>query len=324
MKSRLLSLGSLILFVGVASLLFVSAGSAERSLPEEVNISYVKSPFNLPIMVMRNQGLVEEAFAAEGVDVAWHEITSGARQAEAIAAGSLDIASVINSTSVVMANAAGNPVEIARGFSVPRQTFAIVTTEDGPADIAALRGKRVAGPKGTVLHQILVAALQKEGMNETDIEFFSMGLPESRTALLSGDVDAALLAASLIIRTQEAGGRVIATAEGNAVPKLVVGVRPAFAENFPHLLELYVDAQERALAFIEEHEDEALAIGAEEHGISMDDARTLFDWADFTMYLTNDDVASMRDDVRFLLEQGMIDTAVDPEEFILDGAVVAQ
>lgn len=310
-----------VLLVIVAFTLFVSAGSPEPETPNEINISYVKSPFNLPIMIMRSQGMLDEEFAADGIEIRWHDITSGARQAEAIAAGSLDIASVINSTSVVLANAAGNTVYIVSAFSRPEQTFGIVTMSDGPASVAQLRGGRVAGPKGTVLHQILVAALAAEGMTEANVEFFSMGLPEARTALLAGEVDAALLAASLIIRTQEAGGQVIATAEGNAVPKLVVGVRPAFLENYPELVDRYIAVQEEAMRFIAENFDEALRIGAEEHGITLDDARILYEWAAFTMTLTQDDISSMREDVSFLLEQGMIDTAVDPDDFVLGTAV---
>jgi sulfonate transport system substrate-binding protein len=317
MRARAIS----VLLVIVAFTLFVSAGSPESEAPSEINISYVKSPFNLPIMIMRSQGMLDEAFAADGIEIRWHDITSGARQAEAMAAGSLDVASVINSTSVVLANAAGNTVYIAGAFSRPEQTFGIVTMSDGPSSVAQLRGGRVAGPKGTVLHQILVAALAAEGMTEADVEFFSMGLPEARTALLAGEVDAALLAASLIIRTQEAGGQVIATAEGNAVPKLVVGVRPAFLENYPELVDRYLAVQEEAMRFIAENVDEALRIGAEEHGITLDDARTLYQWADFTMTLTRDDISSMREDVSFLLEQGMIDSAVEPDDFVLETAV---
>lgn len=317
MRARLLT----VLIVLIALSLFISAGSPESEAPTEINISYVKSPFNLPIMIMRSQGMLDEAFAVDGIEIRWHDITSGARQAEAMAAGSLDIASVINSTSVVLANAAGNEVYIASAFSRPEQTFGVVSMSDGPASVAELRGARVAGPKGTVLHQILVAALESQGMSESDVEFFSMGLPEARTALLAGEVDAALLAASLIIRTQEAGGRVIATAEGNAVPKLVVGVGPAFLQDYPELVDRYIAVQEEAMRFISENTEEALRIGAEEHGISLDDARTLYEWADFTMTLNQEDISSMREDVAFLLEQGMIDSMVEPEDFVLESAM---
>ena len=57
--------------------------------------------------------------------------------------------------------------------------------------IEDLKGKKVAGPKGTALHQILVAALNSKGMNINDVEFLQMDLPKAQAALLGGHVDAA-------------------------------------------------------------------------------------------------------------------------------------
>ncbi|SIQ48492.1 NitT/TauT family transport system substrate-binding protein/sulfonate transport system substrate-binding protein [Alkalispirochaeta americana] len=312
---------SALLLVLASLVLFVSAGRKEAQVPSEINVSYVTSPFNLPIIIMREKGLLEEEFAPQGITINWHEITSGAHQATAMAAGSLDIASVINSTSVILSNAAGNEVIIAAGFSRPQQTFGIMAGPDGPSSVADLRGARVAGPKGTVLHQILVSALDAHGMSEEDIEFFSMGLPQARMALLAGEVDAALQAASLIIRNQEAGYSLIATAEGYVVPKLVVGVRPRFLEHHPDLVERYRQVQERALAFIEENLEEAIAIGAAEHEISLEDAWKLYEWGDFMMHLSPDDLASLSEDVEFLLAQGMIETTLDALSFVDEAAL---
>ena len=49
-----------------------------------------------------------------------------------------------------------------------------------------LKGKKVAGPRGTVLHQLLIAALIKEGMSVDDVEFLSMDQPAALSAMLSG------------------------------------------------------------------------------------------------------------------------------------------
>ena len=167
---------------------------------------------------MKERGLLEKAYAEKNITVKWHNINSGADQTQAMAAGSLDIASVINSTSVILANAAENPVEIAAMVSRPKQSFALLTGPQGPKSVAELLGKTVAGPKGTVLHQMLVAALVSEGMGAADVNFIQMGLPEARSALLSGQIDGALQAAALIIRGEEAGMRVLITADGYLTP----------------------------------------------------------------------------------------------------------
>ncbi|MDR1257393.1 MAG: ABC transporter substrate-binding protein [Spirochaetaceae bacterium] len=302
----------------VSSLAF--AGASKEKYPKEVNISFVESPFNLQIMVMKEQGLLEKAFAGKNVTVKWHTITSGAQQTQAMAAGSLDIASVVNSTSLILANAAGNRVDAAAVVSRPKQTFALLTGPDGPRSVRELRGKTVAGPKGTVLHQMLIAALVANGMSAADVNFIQMDLPEARTALLSGNVDGALQAAALIIRDQEAGMRVLFTADGYVTPLLLSAVRPAFARDYPELLQIYMDTQKEAYEWILANTVEAVAIGSKIQQISEADGARLYAWSGMASVLEQSDLPALEADVDFLFEQGMITQKINPADFILPAA----
>jgi ABC-type nitrate/sulfonate/bicarbonate transport system substrate-binding protein len=300
--------------------LFAGPAKEKPAYPKVINISYVESPFNLQIMVMKERRMLENAFAAKGIEVRWHDINSGADQTQAMAAGSLDIASVINSTSVILANAADNPVEIAALVSRPKHSFALMVREDGPRSVGELKGKTVAGPKGTVLHQTLIAALVKEGLSAADINFIQMGLPEARAALLSGQIDGALQAASLIIRDEEAGARVLFTADGYLTPLLFTAVRPDFAKQWPDLLKLYLDTQIEAFDWIAVNPREAVAIGAGYQQISQEDGMKLFQWGGIASVMDDGDLPALKADVEFLYEQGMIDSRVDPEDFVLSSA----
>jgi ABC-type nitrate/sulfonate/bicarbonate transport system substrate-binding protein len=288
--------------------------------PAEVNISFVESPFNLQIMVMKERGLLERAFAEKNVAVKWHTITSGAQQTQAMAAGSLDIASVVNSTSLILANAAGNRVEAAAVVSRPKQTFALLTGPNGPRTVRELRGKTVAGPKGTVLHQTLIAALVAEGMSARDVNFIQMELPDARAALLSGNVDGALQAAALIIRDLEAGMRVLFTADGYVTPLLLSAVRPEFAKKYPELLQIYLDTQKEAYSWILANTAEAVAIGSRIQQISEADGMRLYEWSGMAAVLEQGDLPALRADVDFLFEQEMITQRIDPADFILPAA----
>ena len=84
-------------------------------------------------------------------------------------------------------------------------------------DLAELKGKTVAGPKGTVLHQILVSALKAHGLSAKDVKFVQMGIPKGVAAMKNGSVDAALVAANFLINCQNEGDTVLATAKGYAV-----------------------------------------------------------------------------------------------------------
>ena len=287
-------------------------GRNDREELKELNISYVKSPFNLQIMVMKEQGLLEKEFARDGITVNWHEINSGAKQAEAMAAGSLDIASVMNSASVIIANAAGNNVDIIDIVSRPVDTFTIMSSADGPVDLSELSGKTVAGPKGTVLHQLLESVIRKEGLK--DVSLVSMGLPQAQAALLAGQVDAALLAASLVLKTQDAGGRILTTSNGYVQP-LLVSVSPrSFVEAHSDIIERYRKVQAESYRFIMENTDEALAIGAVQKDISPEAAKELYDRSGIADSFTAKDEQGLLDDIAFLKDLEMIEGMVAVED----------
>lgn len=318
---KLLIIALLVLFSAAAAF---SAGQAEKApadeLPKVVHVSYVRSPFNLPAILMKQRGTLAAAFEELGVEVQYHEITSGAKQAQAMAAGSLDIGGVMNTTSVILARSNDNQVKIVSGFSRPANMFSIVVKDPLISDIQDLAGKKVAGPKGTVLHQLLSAALAAEDMDMQQVDFLQMDLPQASTALLAGHIDAALLAGSLVIKAQQSGARVLTTADGLVSPKLVIAARGDFAESYPGLVELYCRVHADTVDWMHSNLDEALRIGAEEQDISTAEARQLYEWTEFTTTLTSEDLATMRDDIDFLQAYDLLEKQIDPQSFIAEGA----
>jgi NitT/TauT family transport system substrate-binding protein/sulfonate transport system substrate-binding protein len=299
----------------------VAGAEPGAPLPKEVRVSYARSPFNLPLIVAVRRGMLDEAFAAKGVAVKLFEIDSGAKQAEAMAAGSIDIAGVINNTSVILAAAGGNDLKIVSGFSSPTGLFAIVVKDPAIKAVADLKGRKVAGPKGTVLHQLLASALERERLSLRDLEFIQMDIPAARTALLSGQVDAALLAAANILSAKSAGARVLVTAEGYVKPQLFVAARAAFIRDYPELVDLYASVHREALAWIEAHPEEALAIGAKEQGVSIAEAREMAAASRFVADLGPAELAALGEDIRFLKGAGMLSVDVEPSSLFRPGLV---
>jgi sulfonate transport system substrate-binding protein len=308
----------------LATVVFAAASLAAAygaPLPKEIHVSYAKSPFNLPLIVAARRGMLEEAFSAKGVAVKFFEIDSGAKQAEAMAAGSIDIAGVINNTSILLAAGGGNDLKIVSGFSCPTGLFAIVVKDPAIRTVADLKGRKVAGPKGTVLHQLLASALQREGLSLRDLDFVQMDIPAARTALLAGQVDAALLAAANVLAAKAAGARVLVSAEGYVKPQLFIAARGAFIRDYPELVDLYVSVHRQALAWIDAHPEEALSLGAKEMGIDPAAAREMVAASHFGADLGSAEVAALGDDVRFLRSAGMLSGEVDPKSLFRPGLV---
>lgn len=307
-------------FLMLVCALALSASGAFAA-DDTLNISYVKSPFNLQSIVMKKQGLLEKELEPLGVKVNWHEINSGAQQAQAMAAGSLDVGGVMNTTSIQMARAEGNPIKIIAGVSRPTDVFAIVSGKNGPASIRDLRGKVVAGPKGTVLHQLLVAALARDGMSIDDVQFVQMDIPRAFAALESGRAQAALLAANTVVKAEASGGHILATATGLVVPKLAIAASEKFINGHPDRLEAVLRAHDKAAAWIDANHDAAIAMGAEEQGVDHPTAQKLYDWSHFTQRLNEADLASMDDDMQFMLDNGMMRNRVDPADLVIPQAM---
>ena len=131
-------------FLLTLGLLGALAGSHALAQQEPLRISYVRSPFNLQLMVMKENGILQKHLTPLGVQAQWPEITSGAKQAQALASGDLDIGGVMNAASILMANGEGNPVRIIAGTSRPTDVFAVVSGKKGVRPNALLTASSVA------------------------------------------------------------------------------------------------------------------------------------------------------------------------------------
>lgn len=291
--------------IGLAAALLIGPPAAADK-PKTVRITYVTAPFNLPSIVMREKGFLDEAFAPFGIKVDSPEITSGAQQTQAIAAGEIDIASVLGSTSAILAAANGVPLKVVAAYARSPKAYFLMTRADGPARLADLKGKKIAGPKGTVLNQLLVAALASQKLTLADVEYINMDLPAARAALLAGQVDVATLAGANVTLVEKAGGRALASGEGLIKPTTVIGARTAFLEQHPDLVAAYFAAHRKALDFMARNPDEALAIASKEQKISLEDARAQLPLYDFPPVMTDADVANLIADQDFMIEAGML------------------
>ena len=307
--------------IAAALLMAASAALSAAQFPESISITYVKAPFNLQNIVMKERGMLEEAFKNENVKIDWRVINSGAQQGQAMASGDLDFSAVMNTASLLMAAGAGNPIAVATGVAHPKGIFAIVGKPGEALSVKDLKGKTVVGPKGTVLHQLLVAALKQEGLSISDVDFVNMDPAAAMTAVVAGKADAALLAANLILKANDAGAKTIVTCDGYVDPNLVMTVRREFAEQYPEAYDRVVAVNRAALAWIRANKDEALRIGAKAQGVTVEEAAKLYDGSGFYDTLTDADIASLEKDQAFLHENGMMKNSVDVKSLILPSAL---
>lgn len=299
----------LFLTVLAAVVFIVGCGGGEPAKKEaslkELRVTYVKSPLNIPSIVDKNNGTIVKGFEKDGVKVTFPEITSGAKQTEALAAGSLDIASCLGGTSAILAASNGADVKVVGIYSRAPKAFNIMVKDPAIKTAADLKGKRVVGPKGTILHQILAAALAKENLSLKDVEFRSTGIPAGVNALLSGEADAALAAGAEVLRAQRAGARVLANGEGLVNATIVIGVSGKFLQEHPEAVKKYVALHRESIDFMKKESEKAYEFTAKETGLSTDDVKLMAPWYDFSPAVTEKDIRDLEETQAFLLANDM-------------------
>ncbi len=308
MMKRLFSL----LFLGLFSLV-----AQCQTWPQQLNITYVKAPFNIQNIVMKNQGLLEKEFAEEGIKINWIPIKAGLNQVRGMAAGEIDMVAAMNTSTLLIANSAGNRIVIVDGVAHPDDTFAIVAKPE-VKNIVDLKGRQIAGPKGTVLHHLLSAALKSSGVEMKDVNWVSMNLPASLTTLLGGRADAALLAAGGILAAEKAGFHALVKAKGLIETNLVLAARGDFAKEYPDVVRRVAKVNRQALQWALSNKSQAIALGAKELQLSKEDAAKLFEWSHFYSDLTQKDIDALQNSQRFLLEQKMMNRSVDINTLIFE------
>lgn len=308
MMKRLFSL----LFLGLFSLV-----AQCQTWPQQLNITYVKAPFNIQNIVMKNQGLLEKEFVKEGIKINWIPIKAGLNQVRGMAAGEIDMVAAMNTSTLLIANSAGNRIVIVDGVAHPDDTFAIVAKPE-VKNIVDLKGRQIVGPKGTVLHHLLSAALKSSGIEMKDVKWVSMNLPASLTTLLGGRADAALLAAGGILAAEKAGFHALVKAKGLIETNLVLAARGDFAKEYPDVVRRVAKVNRQALQWASSNKSQAIALGAKELQLSKEDAAKLFEWSHFYSDLTQKDIDALQNSQRFLLEQKMMNRSVDINTLIFE------
>ena len=282
----------------------------------EINLTYVKSPLNVPSIIQKQDDLFGKEFSKDNIAVNFHEITSGPDQTQALAAGELQFLHALGGTSALIAASNGVELEILNTYSRSPKGFMILTNDDSITSAKDLVGKKVAGPKGTVLHQVLIAALKNEGYTIDDVEFINMAIPEANTALADGSVDAALIAGPTAYQAIKSGSKVVANGEGLVDGIIVTAVSKDFADKHPDLVERFLQVEKETLKYVEENFDEAMEKVAAEVGLTVEEAKEVYEWYDFNLEITDADMQSLKDTQDFLLENGLQENEVNIEDLI--------
>ena len=285
---------------------------------DQVQATYVKAPLNVPSIVEKEKGFLTEAFAEEGIEFGYSNLTTGPEQTQALASGDIQFLNSVGATSVISSASNGADIKIISMYSRSPEAFMLFTNAEDIKSPTDLVGKKVAGPKGTILHEMLIRYLATEGLTEKDIEFVQMDIPSAQAALVAGEVDFALLAGPTAYNMIQDGYEVVTDGEGLVDGTIVVATSEDFYSKNPGLVKKFLQVQKETLQYIDENYEEVMEITAKETELPLDGVKEMYEMYDFNMEIKPSDIESMEKTVKFMKENNMIENDVDIESLILD------
>jgi NitT/TauT family transport system substrate-binding protein len=237
-----------------------------------------------PFYVARDKGFFKE----EGLNVELVIMEDTPIKMGALMAGQLDlVASTADEFPIYMKP--GIAVKYVLAVDNSKGGDGIVASKD-VADIAGLKGKKVAFEQGSVSQFFLNALLKDAGMTQADIEPVNMAATDAGVAFAAKQVDAAVTWEPALSQGAKAEhGRILLTSADK--PGLITDVVAATADTVANKKEDiagFVRAWYKALEFIKTNPDEASAIMAQGVGGWLSDPKVFAETLTGIEYLDKD------------------------------------
>jgi sulfonate transport system substrate-binding protein len=138
------------------------------------------------------QAVMEAAGVLKDVPykIEWKEFPAAAPLLEALSAGAID-AGLVGDAPFTFAAAANVPVKAIAAIRQSREGLAIVVPEQSAVkSLDDLRGKKIATGRGSIGHQLILAALESKGWKPSDVQIVFLAPSDAKVAYTQGSVDA--------------------------------------------------------------------------------------------------------------------------------------
>ncbi len=213
-------------------------------------------------------GLTEKAFTDTKVE--YINFSSGRDVNTAMASGGIDVG-LIGSVGVAVGISQQLPYQPYFIHSIIGEAEALVV-KNNIADIAGIKGKKIAVPFGSTSHFTLLSLLKLENISEKDLTILDLQPQDMVAAWQRGDIDGGYIWYPNLPKLADDGGKILVTSADMAKRGVVTAdlgiVRKEFADKYPDAVKKYVAVLNEAVEFYRSSPEEAGKAISEELGIS--------------------------------------------------------
>lgn len=284
-----------------------ATADAETSI-DKLTVTYVTSPLNVPTILEKDQGIFEKEL---GVPVEYAELTSGADQTQALASGDVQILYAVGATSVILSAANGADIKVLNMYSRSPKAFCMYSKDESLTTPESLKGKTIAGPTGTNLHELLVSYLAQADMALDDVNYVNMSIPDAKAGLDGGSVDVALLAGATAYNAEQQGYHLVADGEGLISALIAVATTQKFYDEHPDVIKKLNAAQEEIASYMANNQEATMETVAATLDLDVDAIKEMYGFYDFSTEITDADKEGFQNTADFMYESGMIENELD-------------
>ena len=158
--------------------------------------SAVLAPAQTTLRVGDQKGNSQAVMEAAGVlkdipyKIEWKEFPAAAPLLEALGAGAIETG-LVGDAPFTFAAAANVPVKAIAAVRQSRDGLAVLVPEQSPIrNFDDLRGKKIATGRGSIGHQLSLAALEARGWKPDDVKIAFLAPSDAKVAYTQGSVDA--------------------------------------------------------------------------------------------------------------------------------------
>ncbi len=261
-----------------------TTGASTTSAPiKDLRIGYQPSTHQMAEITAMEKGWWQQDLAPYGIqNVSDKVFPSGPPEMQAMLAGDLDVA-YVGAAPVLSAIATGLDAKIIAGVNTQGSDLVVANNINytGPQ---SLRGLTIATfPAGSIQDTILRDWLAKNNLTvDKDVFLKGMTPGDAVTAITAGKVDAVFLPTPSPSTVVNQGKGTIVVHSGEMYPNhtcCVLVVSGKLIREHPDIVRQIVITNDKAVAYNEQHLDEAAAIFANKTGSKLDDVKaSLKEW----------------------------------------------
>ena len=301
----------------------VACGEAERegsggepaASGEPVTLSVGIDSIYTPMFLAQTQGLFEEA----GVDVEIKQFAQGGEGADAMVAGSIDVAGSADST--ILSRAERTDLRALGVFVEDVGNYVKLVTSKDISDPSQIEKMGII--PGSVSEYGASKLLESEGIDPESVEFVSAGPPELPALLEQGDIDGFVIWEPWPTRAEGMGGKILMESrEFDLSYVLVLAARKDWLDAHQEEAKAIMSALAKADEIVESDPKAAAAAAGEQAKLPPEQVEGAIADLEFKVRdFTEEDVQVWNDVADFLIERDLIKERPDVQEVLSDAVV---